>query len=338
MKSRITVVLRVVLIALATGSGAGCARDAAPPPAAMSAPVGTSGVVPDSRASYGASRVQTEMRNVDLHLDEHTVLHIDRLRGALVSTGAAPPAFDDKRSFFVEVAAAVIRMEPDDLARLMNDYVLAYDGAPLKKLSITTDGAFLAISGTARTGIGVPFSMKATVAPTADGRLRLHADSFKAFGVPAKGLLGLLRVDLDDLIAIRAGRGVETVGDDLILDAQVALPPPAIRGAIVAARVDAGGLTLTVTGKGSPARLPVPLDGAKNFMFYRGGVLRFGKLTMTDTDLLLVDPDPDDPFDFYQDRYNDQLVAGYSKNTPDLGLITYMLDYEDVRARRRAAR
>ena len=36
-------------------------------------------------------------------------------------------------------------------------------------------------------------------------------------------------------------------------------------------------------------------------------------------------------------RYNDMLVAGYSKNTPRLGLKTYMPDYDDLKAGRRVA-
>jgi hypothetical protein len=47
---------------------------------------------------------------------------------------------------------------------------------------------------------------------------------------------------------------------------------------------------------------------------YEGNRLRFGKVTMNDTDLVLLDMDPKDPFDFYLDRYKDQLVAGYTKN------------------------
>ena len=65
-------------------------------------------------------------------------------------------------------------------------------------------------------------------------------------------------------------------------------------------------------------------------MYYRGGVLRFGKLTMNDADMQLIDPDPADPFDFFQDRYNVQLVAGYSKNTPEHALKVYMPDYHRV--------
>jgi hypothetical protein len=65
-------------------------------------------------------------------------------------------------------------------------------------------------------------------------------------------------------------------------------------------------------------------------MYFQGGTLRFGKLTMVKTDLLILDDDPTDPFDFFLDRYNDQLVAGYNRNTPDHGLIVHMPDRGDM--------
>ncbi len=42
---------------------------------------------------------------------------------------------------------------------------------------------------------------------------------------------------------------------------------------------------------------------------------------------MIVDADPSDPFDFFLDQYNLQLVAGYDRNTPDHGLIVHMPDY-----------
>jgi hypothetical protein len=66
-------------------------------------------------------------------------------------------------------------------------------------------------------------------------------------------------------------------------------------------------------------------------MAYRGNKLQFGKLLMSDTDLVLIDPAPKDPFDFYLDRYKDQLVAGYSKTTPSFGLNVYMVDFNKLK-------
>lgn len=68
-------------------------------------------------------------------------------------------------------------------------------------------------------------------------------------------------------------------------------------------------------------------ESGRNFMYYRGGALRFGKLTLQDADLEIIDQSPKDPFDFYLDRYRDQLVAGYSKTTPNFGLKVFMPDF-----------
>jgi hypothetical protein len=65
-------------------------------------------------------------------------------------------------------------------------------------------------------------------------------------------------------------------------------------------------------------------------MFYQGRVLRFGKLTMEEADLQIVDADPSDPFDFYLAHLNEQLAAGESRNQRDFGLVTVMPDYDDL--------
>ena len=55
---------------------------------------------------------------------------------------------------------------------------------------------------------------------------------------------------------------------------------------------------------------------------------------MQSTDLELVDMDPKDPFDFSVERWNDQLVAGYSKTTSARGLKAHMPDYNDLKRRK----
>jgi hypothetical protein len=43
--------------------------------------------------------------------------------------------------------------------------------------------------------------------------------------------------------------------------------------------------------------------------------------------LSVLDLDPADPLDWNQGRYKDQLVAGYSKITPNFGLRAYVKDF-----------
>jgi hypothetical protein len=65
-------------------------------------------------------------------------------------------------------------------------------------------------------------------------------------------------------------------------------------------------------------------------MYFRGGTLRFGKLFMVRSDMRILDLDPGDSFDFSIDQYEKQLVAGYSRTRPDLGLDVFMPDLAEV--------
>ena len=85
-------------------------------------------------------------------------------------------------------------------------------------------------------------------------------------------------------------------------------------------------------GGRAPAALTPPDPKAKHYVYFSGSIIRFGKLTMTGADLQLIDADERDLFDFFPAHYDAQLVAGYSKNTPQKGLKTYMPDYDDLKA------
>ena len=57
---------------------------------------------------------------------------------------------------------------------------------------------------------------------------------------------------------------------------------------------------------------------------------------MRNANLQLIDADPADPFEFFPDRYNEQLTAGYSKTTASGGLRVYMPDYSKISRTARA--
>ena len=275
--------------------------------------------------------VQVQMRNVRLHVDETTVLQIARLRGALVSTRSGhPPVFDDKDSFIVRIDSAQIALSMDSLTRLLNTYVFHYDGSPLKNLTVTADGQRLKLNGTVHKGVDLPFTIIANLSVDADGALRLRAHSIKTLGIPAKGLLTFFGVELENLVNLHGRTGMRVVEDTVVIAPSALVPPPRIEGRLQAVRVEPTRV-VQIFGPGSLPPLKVPDRSMRNYMYYRGGTLRFGKLTMSDADLALIDANQKDAFDFYQDRYERQLVAGYSKNTVAHGLKVYMPDYYSVR-------
>ena len=286
------------------------------------------------------AEVQIAMRNVRLHVDGRIVLGIRHLDGVMESrTAGQPPVFDNQRSYALQIRAAEMSIDMPSLSTLMNRYVFGYEGAPLTDLSAAParDGR-LEFKGKLHKGLTVPFSTKLTVSVTDDGRLLLHVESLKAAGVPAKGLLNVLGLELDDLVNLQNRHDVTIDGNDIVIAPGEALPPPQIRGRLSKVVANERGLVLTFLSAGQPGAGGVPrVAAARNYIYFARGTIRFGKLTMTDADLQLIDNDPRDPFDFFPAQYQRQLVAGYSKNTPAGGLRTYMPDYDDLVRRSRVA-
>jgi hypothetical protein len=297
-------------------------RTDSPSPDASPAVVKTGAVHPAGLATA----VETEMHNVDFHIDSGIVLHITSLRGQLLpSRSTTPPALDDKQSFTLSLASAQIGIDTASLSTLLTRHVFAYSGSPLKDLRISTDGDQLIQRGVMTPGIA--FTMRATVAVTPDGQIRLHPMSVKMAGLKVDGLMKFFGVNLEHTMKLKPGYGARIEGNDLILDPTGILPAPVIRGRLTGIRVENGQIAQTFGPPDSAAKPLRRLDpSVPNYMYFQHGTLRFGRLTMLDADLEIDDSDPGTPFDFSLDRYNDQLVAGYSKSTMDHGLIVHMPD------------
>jgi hypothetical protein len=279
--------------------------------------------------------VEVDMRNVDLHVTPEIALHIRHLRGHFVALGARQaPYLDDPRSYSVTVDTGEVAVDLASLNAIMAR-ALERGRSNVRGVQISIDdNGQLRQKGVMKKGISVPFDMKASVSATPDGLIRIHSESMKGFGVPVNPLLKVLRIQTDDLLRIDPGHGVRVDGNDLLLDPASLLPPPGMRGKLTAVRVDKNAL-VQVFGSGTAQPIS-PLANAQNHIYWRGGQLAFGKLTMTETDLELVDDDPRDPFDFSVDRWSEQLVAGYSKTTTMRGLKAHMPDYNDLTSGQRA--
>jgi hypothetical protein len=284
-----------------------------------------------SSSTRPGKAVEVEMSNVDLHVTADITLRIRHLRGRFVPMDRAErPYLDDKHSYAVAIDSGEIAMDMASLNALMAR-TLGQGRSNVEKLRISTDPQQRGLrqQGLLDKGIKVPFDVKGGVEATPDGRILLHAAAVRGFGVPMNPLMKLLGIEMDDLLKVKPGHGVTVQDNDLILDPQQLVPPPLIRGTVTAVRVTEGAIVQTF-GSGERARLSPPAV-SRNHIYWRGGELQFGKLTMTETDLELVDDDPDDAFDFSVDHWNDQLVAGYSKTTAARGLKAHMPDYNDLK-------
>ena len=279
-------------------------------------------------AGAGKAPVEVEMRNVDLHLTNEISVHIRHLRGRFVAEGDRQiPYLDDPRSYSVTIDSGEVAVDLASLNAMMTRTLQGHSNVSGLRISIDDEGR-LRQKGTVKKGIPVPFDVTARASVTPDGRIRVHSESVKGFGVPVNPLLKAFGLALDNLLKVEPGRGVSVDHNDLLLDPTKLLPPPVMHGTITAVRIERD-MMVQVFGSGTPRPLS-PAATSKNYIYWRGGQLTFGKLTMADTDLELVDEDPKDAFDFSVDKWSAQLSAGYSKVTPERGLKAHMADFNDL--------
>ena len=163
-----------------------------------------------------------------------------------------------------------------------------------------------------------------------DGRMRLHTETTRVLGIPAKKLMEIFGLSLDDVVTIKNQQGVEIREDDILIDPGRVLPPPRIEGRLASVDLANGRLTSDL------------LVGSREATFARTSRLRRQALRV-----LRGQPDPVRQAAHERARicssstrtsairstsipakYRTQLVAGYSKNTPSGGLRTYMPDLQ----------
>jgi len=301
----------------------------AAPPKVETPPIGTQQIPTPTEAASKAP-TQALMRNVWFHFDQDAYLDIHIMRGELVSnTPGEPLNFDNKLSFVMKVDTGRIGMRSASLDVLMNRYIFGYPNPPLRNLHIEMAGKQLKQTGIMHKIVDIPFTMLANV--SADhGLIRIHPTRIDICGINGIGLLKAVGMTMEKMLKLPKDRGISAQGNDLLLDPNHVLPPPKVDLHLVDVRIEGDELVQVFDAGRHLPELILPHPEERNTMFYRGGTLRMGKLLMVDADMQVADSDPSDPFDFVIDRYNEQLVAGFSRNQPDYGLFVFMRDFDDL--------
>jgi hypothetical protein len=239
-----------------------------------------------------------------------------------------PVLFDDKKSFIIRLDDADVGLTPPALSQLLNKYVFNYPGAPLKRITVSISGRQIVQKGILHKVADLPFEITASLSVTPDGRIRVHPTRTEILGLHVDQLMNGLGLTLEKIIDLKKAKGATVKGNDIFLDPAAILPPPTMEGTLTSVGVEGN---YVVQRFGSPvAPMPVPDSTQPNYMFYKGGSIRFGRLLMSDAELQIVDLDPADPFRFNLDHYLDQLVAGYSRNNASGGLEAFMRDIDKI--------
>src|SRR6185436_15995387 len=130
------------------------------------------------------------MRNVNLHIDDEHVMQVRDLRGQVTAVRAGTiPFLDDPESFRIRVTSGTVDLTGDGLAALLNSYVFAYKGSPLRNMRARVEASTVVISGIMHKGVDLPFEMTSELSLEPDGRIRSHPRQMKILGVDGAALL-----------------------------------------------------------------------------------------------------------------------------------------------------
>jgi hypothetical protein len=324
-------VCAICLVATA-GIFAGCGKNPGPanstPPGSNAQPAGqqpqpATEAPPAAKAEKQA--VKADFHNVLFRLTPNGAALLENVSGELWPVGKYDvPVFDDKTSFELRIANGTISITPAALAAILNEHVFAATDAPLKEISLEIRDERLIVKGKLHSKKDLPFETAGELMISDDGRLRVRTEKVKALHLPVKKVMELFGIEFASVLNTSKIAGLDTDKNDLLLDLNALLPPPHIRGKIATARLGKNAITV-VYGDGG-RKIASPVD-AGNYIYLRENRVRFGKLAMENTDLALIDLDPQDPLDWNQSRYEQQLAAGYTKVTERFGLRSFVKDF-----------
>jgi hypothetical protein len=283
---------------------------------------------PSSASAALDTITHVQMKNVDFYVDPQIPLNIRHLTGTMRAKSGGPVVFDDKKSFIIHLDDAEVGLTAPALSELLNKYVFNYPGSPLKRIKVSISGRQIVQKGILHKVADLPFEITASLSVTPDGRIRVHPTRTEILGLHVDQLMNGLGLTLEKIIDLKKAKGASVKGNDIFLDPAAILPPPTMDGTLASVGVEGN---YVVQRFGSPIAAPPVADATQqNYMFYKGGSIRFGRLLMTDAELQIVDLDPTDPFRFNLDRYLDQLVAGYSRTNASGGLEAFMRDVDKI--------
>ena len=264
------------------------------------------------------------VHNVVFHTGTPVKLKVKWLRGRMYATSPdLPPSFDDTNSFRFEIQEGLMGVNLADLSGFLSQGALK--GSALQNAKVSPDNGRLKITGMLKKGIPIPVQMIASLGVSPDRRhVRMHVEKLSALKIPLKGLLGTFHIKVDDLFDPKGKKGIDVNGDNVDIDVNELLPPPKAEGLLTQVKVWKNGDLMEYYGE--PREDAIKVKQWRNFMRMRGGTISFGKLTMHNADLLMVDTSVSDWFHFDVQHYQEQLVYGVTHITPQAGLQLFLPD------------
>jgi len=301
---------------------------------------GSNGAAPDvpkakkvlQEPKGGVSQFYT--RNVIYRVDEDIVVEMPNMNADIhvfePNQPFIPANVDD---FMVQIHTGEETIDEKSMSALMNKYVFNYPDSPLTDIKIRAENGRIRHSCKMKKfGVTLSTELEGTLRPNGQGQLVLHPDVIKSNGIPVKGLLDVVGVELTKLINSNEDRGVKIEGNDIIMYPDRMLPPPSLRGFCSGATVTPGKIKMTFDDgvrRDPPTNLPEPT--AKNYILMWGGNILINNNLALNAKFQMIDDTPETPMHYYMPVYREQLEAGFTVATTQGEMIAYLSDVMGTR-------
>jgi hypothetical protein len=293
-------------------------------PSAVTA--GTSPVTQQASTFSESAPTNVYAHNLMLRKGPSFRVYVRWLRGQMTRVHRnVNPSFDDPESFFIDIKTGVLRTNIGDLSNFLN--VSGMANSPLRNITLSGDGNQIKLHGTLHKVLSLPIEMIGNIAAAPDNRIQIHVTKLSVLKVPFKALLSGFHISISDLFHPQGIPGIQVFGNDIFLDTPKLLPPPHIRGQLTDVRIVNPDIEEIF---GNAQNDVTRVEQWRNFIRLRDGTIDFGKLTMHHVDLIMVDISNDAWFDLDLAHYQEQLVNGYTRMTPQAGLQIFMPDLDQI--------
>ena len=271
--------------------------------------------------------IHFQARNIIFHMMRGVHLQVRSVDAVLLqSSPNEPVTLEDPTSMRVKLLSGDTSISAEDMTVLLNDYALPQSHLPIHSVQVTFDNGDVLISGKVHKLIDLPFSAAANIGVTPHGNVHLHFYKITAAGVLHKELLDFFGMSIADIAKHGDARSFYIHGNDVDFPIQVLFPAPSFMGRMTSASIQ-GDRLVQIFGVVKPfAPAPVP---AEHYIYFRGGALAFGRLSMQGVDLELLDKDADKEFEFSLQNVFQQILPGYLKPQADHGMVGYIESYRD---------
>lgn len=282
---------------------------------------------PATKKSADLSPTNIYAHNLMLRKGPNFRIYVRWLRGQMArSRKNVNPTFDDPDSFSLYIKTGVIRANIGDIANYLNSGVLG--DAPIKDIQLSGNGDEIKMRGRVRKVISLPVELTGTLSVIGENGIQIHVKKVNVLKIPFKGMLNVFHVTASDLFKVRNVPGLEVTENDIRFDTHILLPPPHMSGHLTRVHVVNPDLEEIY---GSANEDVERTEEWRNFLRLSGGTIDFGKLTMHNVDLMMIDISKDPWFDLDLANYQEQLVNGYTRMTPQAGLQIFMPDLRDIK-------